>query len=388
MTTKPCPNKKCKNRCDLNAKQCLSCLQADRRNLAITRDAALALRAASTPAKRVEKKLEESKLAQRLRITSEELKAALRTIERQDQQLQTATALSSGIDTFTIRPAAPKGTSEATVVVVASDWHIEENVGPEVGSLNVFNLEIAKARAEKFFVKTDRLTNLLAQDVKIDTMVLGLLGDFITGNIHGEETAEKNETTPTHAIVHAQNWIASGIEFLLSSSKRNLVIPCHSGNHARTTLKTRFGSENGHSLEFLMFHHLAAYFRNEPRVQFIIPEGPHSYLQVYDQTIRFQHGHMVKYGGGVGGLYIPVHKAIAAWNQARHADLDVMGHFHQSRDGGSFIVNGSLVGYNAFALSIKASYEPPRQTLFLMDKRRGRTCTWPIMLSDSTVRQK
>ena len=34
---------------------------------------------------------------------------------------------------------------------------------------------------------------------------------------------------------------------------------------------------------------------------------------------------------------------------------------------------------NAFALSIKADFEPPKQALFLMDKRRGRTCTWPIL---------
>lgn len=334
-----------------------------------------------TPDAQVANDREQQKLKGRLTETEGKYKVALKTIEGLEQRLETATALSSGIETYTIQPSAPKGTSEAVAVVVASDWHIEESVGPEVGSLNTFSLDIAKVRAEKFFIKAHRLTNLLAQDVKIDTMVLALLGDFITGNIHGEENAEKNETTPTHAIVHAQNWIASGIEFLLANSGRNLVIPCHSGNHARTTQKTRFGAENGHSLEFLMYHHLAAYFRNEPRVQFIVPEGPHSYLNIYDQTIRFHHGHMVKYGGGVGGIFIPTYKAIAQWNKGRHADLDVFGHFHQTKDGGNFLCNGSLIGYNSFALSIKADYEKPRQTLFLMDAKRGRTCTWPILLA-------
>jgi hypothetical protein len=181
--------------------------------------------------------------------------------------------------------------------------------------------------------------------------------------------------------VHAQNLIISGLEFLLNHSPFSFVIPCHSGNHARTTQKTRFGAENGHSLEYLMYLHLAAYFRNEPRVTFLIPEGMHSYVDVYNQTIRFHHGHAVKYGGGVGGIYIPVNKAIAQWNKARRADLDVFGHFHQMRDGGNFICNGSLIGYNAFALSIKADYEPPKQALFLLDKKRGRTCTWPILFS-------
>lgn len=370
---KQCPNKKCRNACDISARMCLPCHRKQQREQALTTHQ-------QQPAVRVEQAIEESRTARELKVTKADYKAALSTIQKLEQQLHTATALSSGIETHAIRPSAPKGTSEATAVVVASDWHIEERVGPEVGSLNTFSLEIAQQRAQKFFVKADRLTNLLAQDTKIDTMVLALLGDFITGNIHGEENAEMNNAKPTQAIVLAQNWIASGIEFLLGSSKRNLVIPCHSGNHARTTFTTRVGAENGHSWEFLMYHHLAAYFRNEPRVQFIIPEGMHSYVQVYDQTIRFHHGHMLKFAGGVGGLFIPAFKKIAKWNEARHADLDVFGHFHQSKDGGSFLCNGSLIGYNAYALSIGASYEVPKQTLFLMDKKRGRTCTWPILV--------
>lgn len=372
---KHCPTRGCKNTCDNGAQQCIHCYNADRKNAILTR-------VSQRPDVQLEHDRQKRVVDGQLRDLQARYKEALGTIEQQEKQLSAVEGLKAGIETYAIHPAAPKGTSEATVVAVASDWHIEEIVNKhQVSGLNENNLALSKAKAEKFFVKSLRLTNLLAKDIRIDNMVVPLLGDFITGNIHGEENAETNECKPTEAIVLAQNWIASGIEFLLNNSKRSLVFPCHSGNHARTTLKTRFGAENGHSLEFLMYHHLAAYFRSEKRVQFVIPQGPHSYLELYKQTLRFQHGHMVKYGGGVGGIYIPVHKAIAAWSQARRADLDIMGHFHQSRDGGSFLVNGSLIGYNAFALSIKAAYEPPKQTLFLMDSRRNRTCTWPILVN-------
>ena len=132
-----------------------------------------------------------------------------------------------------------------------------------------------------------------------------------------------------------------------------------------------------------MYLHLAAYFRQEPRVTFKIADGIHSYVQIYDQTVRFQHGHAIKYGGGVGGIYIPVNKSIAQWNRARHADLDIFGHFHQQVDGGNFLCNGSLIGYSAYALSIKASFEPPKQTLILIDKKRGKTANWPILLGET-----
>lgn len=305
---------------------------------------------------------------------------ALKTIERQERELHSSTVLGQGIDTFAIEPQKGNGTSEGTVVIVASDWHIEEKVGAEIGSLNTYSLAIAKQRATRFFQSSQRLIQILQQDIRIDTVVLALLGDYITNDIH-EDLVEANALQPIHAIVTAQDFLASGITFLLANTACKLVIPCHSGNHARTTMKTRFASENGHSLEYLMYLHLAAYFRHEPRVQFIIPDGMHSYLQVYDTTIRFQHGHAIKYGGGVGGIYIPVNKAIAQYNKGRHADLDVFGHFHQMRDGGNFVANGSLIGYNAFALSIKADYEKPKQALFLMDKTRGRTCLWPIFVS-------
>jgi len=313
--------------------------------------------------------------------------AALETIAQQEQALEALGQLGERVDTFAIEPKQPSKNAEGTVVLVASDWHVEENVGAEVGGLNRYNLAIAKRRATQFFQSGLRLTTLLQKDIRIETMVLALLGDFISNDIH-EEFPEVNEQTPMHAIVTAQGFLASGIQFLLDNSTLNFVIPCHSGNHGRTTRTTRFGTENGHSLEFLMYSHLAAYFRHEPRVRFLIPEGMHSYVQVYDSLIRFQHGHAIKYGGGVGGIYIPVNKAIGQWNKGRRADLDVFGHFHQLRDGGNFVCNGSLIGYSSFALSIKADYEPPKQALFLIDKKRGRTCTWPVLFDDGPAAER
>jgi hypothetical protein len=310
-----------------------------------------------------------------------QLKEALAEIERLEADLAAVAALRSEQPPIVIEPKHGSGTSEATVVWVGSDWHIEERVGREIGDLNRYDLEIAQTRALQFFQHGLRLTNLLAQDVKVEEILFAALGDFITGNIHGEENAERNQLLPNEAIVFAQRLIISGIEFVLNHSKYRMNVVCKVGNHSRTTHRTRFAAENGHSLEYLMYLHLQAYFRNEPRVTFQVDEGYHSYVQVYAKTLRFHHGHTIKYAGGVGGLFIPTFKALSNWDQGRRADLDVFGHFHQMKDGGTFVSNGSLIGYNAFALSIKAPFEPPRQTLFLVDKKRGRTCTWPILFS-------
>jgi hypothetical protein len=250
-----------------------------------------------------------------------------------------------------------------------------------INGLNEFNLEIADTRIKRFWQSSDRLVKLLKQDVKISQIVLGLLGDFITGQIHGAENAETNQLLPVDAICWVQNRIINGIEFLLDEHQGEILVVCKVGNHSRTTHQNRLnGMENGHSLEYLMYVHLKMYFRNEPRITFVIDRSYHTFLDIYDMTVRFHHGHRLKYGGGRGGLFTPTYDAIDNWNKAKRANLDIFAHFHQMRDGGNFMCNGSLIGYNGYAQAIKASYEAPKQTLALIDKKRGRTCTWPILL--------
>ena len=184
---------------------------------------------------------------------------------------------------------------------------------------------------------------------------------------------------PVEEALYAQAMIASGIEYVLANSDYTLIIPCASGNHGRTTKFSHFGSENGHSLEFFIYCSLRDRFVNEPRVRFIINEGTHTYLDIYGRSVRFLHGHDIKYYGGVGGITIPVNKAIAQWDKAVPANLTCFGHFHTRFDGGNFLANGSMIGYNAYALSIKASAEPPAQQLCLIDKKRGKTIVAPIL---------
>lgn len=339
---------------------------------------------ATTPVEQIEIDRDRRRLREDAHHYKGLYESALKTIERQEGELGWLAHIREGVETtYTIEPREGHGTSEATPVIVASDWHLEEAVTfAQTSGLNEFNLRIAQERVTRFWQSSLRLLRLLNQDVTIHTVVLALLGDFITNDIHEAESAESNALLPIHAILDAQEKIATGITFLLNHTSYDFLIPCKVGNHSRTTKKVRMAGESGHSLESLMYVNLAARFAGEPRIKFVIDDGYHTYLDVYGRTLRFHHGHAIQYGGGIGGLFIPAYKAISQWSKARRADLDIFGHFHQMKDGGNFLVNGSLIGYNAFALRIKADYELPRQLLFLIDKRRGRTCTWPILLEE------
>jgi len=272
------------------------------------------------------------------------------------------------------------GGSDATAFIIASDWHIEETVRPsDVSGLNKYNLEISDARAKKFFSNSLKLLEITQKESRVNQVVLALLGDFISGHIH-LELLENNTLLPADAIWRVQNYLISGINFLLDNSKIELTIICHGGNHGRMTKRIHHATEQGNSLEVYMYNNIALHFKNNKRINFVIAEGYHTYVDVYDYKVRLHHGHAIRYAGGVGGIFIPVNKAIAQWNKGRTVDLDVFGHFHQFKDGGNFICNGSLIGYNAFALSIKADYEKPKQAFFLVDKKRGKSIVAPIWL--------
>jgi len=217
---------------------------------------------------------------------------------------------------------------------------------------------------------------------EINTLILALLGDLITGYIH-EELLEENELSPTQACVEVLDLLTAGIDFLLKNAKlQQIIIPCCCGNHGRTTIKPRVSTYSQNSFEWLVYKFLEKQYkdRNEHRVTVIPPDGYFTHILVYDKLIRFHHGDGIKYQGGVGGVEIPLNKAIAQWNTARTAYLDVMGHWHSRKCSRNFAINGSVIGYNPYSIKIKAGFEPPCQSFFLIHPEWGKTVEAPILL--------
>jgi len=288
-----------------------------------------------------------------------------------------------------IKPASKlkKGNSEAVAVIIASDWHVEERVlAAAVGGLNEVNLEICEDRIEHFFRNSLRLLEMFQQDININNIVLALLGDLISNYLH-EDQQETNLLPPIEALQFAYEQIVRGIDMFLAHSNCSISIPCCFGNHGRMTKKKRSNNKVGTSLELVIYFWLVDHYRNEPRVAVEIASGSLLYMDILNWKVRFHHGDNINWQGGVGGITIPSLKAIANWNTGRHADLDVFGHWHQYRDLGSFIANGSLIGYSPYSQDIKAPFEPPMQAMFLIDRDRTPalkrpTLHGPVMLQD------
>jgi hypothetical protein len=273
---------------------------------------------------------------------------------------------------------------EAVPHLLASDWHCEEQVLPEQlgGIYNKYTPDIFKTSADAFFRNGLTLIKQQAPYIKIKECVLIFGGDMITNSLH-EENKHTNFMGPAKATALAYESMLSGVDFLLNSTEYKWTIICKPGNHGRATKEMFSAISNDYSWEYLIYKMMANRYQNEPRVNFVLDESYHTYFNCYGFIERIHHGDGVKFGGGVGGITIPINKAISAWNQATVADLDVMGHFHQYTDGENFIVNGSLIGVNPWGLKMKFKPEPPKQTMYIIDSKYGKTARFPIFIRDN-----
>lgn len=318
------------------------------------------------------------KVTESAREDKKKLRYLMDENERLEREIEAVLEMSHDIKPMVIKPSRRKKARDAVPFIIASDWHIEEPVDPEtVSGLNEYNIAIARTRVQNFWRNALKLLQKQTRDVDVKKVVVALLGDFISSNIH-EELIESAELSPIFAIIEAQELIAGGIQYLLDNTEFDFYIPCHSGNHSRIGEK-KIATEAGNSLEYFMYYNLKRHFKDEPRVEFHIAKGYHSYIDVFGFVVRLHHGHYIRYNGGVGGPTISVNKAIANWNTSRKADLDVFGHLHTFFPADTFVMNGSIIGWNTFAVSIKAKYDKhPKQAFFIIQKDKGRTIVAPI----------
>lgn len=321
----------------------------------------------------------QAKYSNVVRESDKKTKALVSRIAELEDTLAELTGVEQTPQTFTIKPSATAEFSESTAFMIWSDWHIEELIkSATVNGINEFNLDIAEQRIRNLCVNGVKLLQTCRTSTKIDELVIGLLGDFISGNIH-EELLENTCLEPGKAIIQAEEFIAGAIQYILDSTDlKKIRIVCCDGNHSRITKKIHYSTQQGNSLEYLLFHMLRNRFKGESRVEFLISEGYHAYIQVYDKKVRLHHGHYIRFNGGMGGIFTPVYKAIQSWNKTQHADLDIFGHMHTQNDGNSFLSNGSLCGFGTFALALKIPYDEPKQLFFLINKNHGKSIVAPI----------
>ena len=297
------------------------------------------------------------------------------------------------------RPKRGAPARRASGLMLWSDWHIEERTrerGADGRLISRHGVAESRVKAQQIVEAAIAVGERhgLGGRYTLDHMSIGLIGDFITGHLH-DDNVEACELPPTDAAFEAAELLARSLTtYVQNTPARTIRIVTRPGNHGRTTHRMRVSTAPGHSWEQLVYLTLRQRLaglrtRTGQPLEWVVEDGIMTYTREPLGLVRWVHGHEISYQGGVGGLVIPVAKRVARWNAARgeHADLTVLGHFHQLEwltGPPGILVNGSLIGVSSYGRSLGfGSQEPAQAHLVYSEHHRqifalDRLCAVPV----------
>ena len=282
----------------------------------------------------------------------------------------------SNIEIYELKPIDKSMGKETVSISLFSDFHCDETVLPEsVMHKNQYNPEIARKRADNYFINLVKLINHHQKNYSIKRHIIGMLGDNIGGFIH-EELRQTNSMTPMEGISFAKSVILSGFKYLQDNLDVDSIdVVCIVGNHARTTDKLPFSNLTETSYEYFMYQDIEEMCKllGLTKFNFIIPKASMAIVTIFGKNYGFVHGNGFKFMGGIGGLYIPLLRYFARLSATFNIERLFFGHYHTTIDIKQAVGNGSFKGYDSYAMGKALDYEPAQQSLVLLNEKRGFT---------------
>lgn len=276
-----------------------------------------------------------------------------------------------------------------TLVAAFSDLHASEVVVPaEIDGYNKYDLRIAEIRTERFFRRTIRLADNYLAGVQYDGIVLALLGDLVSGDIH-EELVETNECSTLEAIYIVVPWLVKGIEMLAERFGAVHIVSAP-GNHGRNSKKPRHKRRSANNADTLIARLVARDMAAATNITFDIPVAADAGFTIYDQVFLVEHGDDMRFNGTseIGSIGPVKRGTLRTARQMQQLgkpfDYMLLGHFHQYVPAYSqgFVMNGSVKGYDEYAKRGKFAPEIAQQFLGVVTPERGITVTMPVVVSD------
>ena len=319
---------------------------------------------------------------------------ATKEVVRLQKALDEANAIINAVETMNamemepprwLSPAKPKP-SAATLVLMLSDTHFDEVVDPsELEGLNAYNRKIAELRLQKWTQNAIKMARHYLAGIKYDGVVVILGGDIFSGDIH-DELKETNEVGMLESCLHWSEQIAGAIGTLADEFGKVAVVSVV-GNHGRTSRKPRMKQRVVTNFDWLLAKMVQRYFATDKRITFNIPTSADALLQIYGHGHLVTHGDQVSGGGGIGGIYPPIMR-MRARKENKYLQTGQnfrtlwLGHWHSYLSTPHLIINGSLKGYDEYAMINGFNFEPPQQALAIVTPERNITIQAPIFSQD------
>lgn len=230
--------------------------------------------------------------------------------------------------------------SHKEAVLLLSDWHAGLSVD---NSKNIFNMEICKERVEQLTSKTIRI----CQKENIDKLIVLIGGDMINGTIHTGLRVEQEEDV-IQQIVDVSEILS---QMLIEMNKYNIQLDVYSvfGNHSRI-ISSKHDSLNRENFERM----IPFYIKNRTGIPVHDSHGEDFIeFKVKDKRCVLSHGDKDSFNN----LTINYTRLLGYT-----PDEIFIGHTHAYHEfddcGTELIVNGSLIGSDDYAVSLRKVTKP------------------------------
>lgn len=260
---------------------------------------------------------------------------------------------------------SPDTESNDGLCIVLSDQHIGEIVGKDIVQ-NEYNYKVALKRLDLFL---ESVLTFPKQSKKISVMQCG---DMLKGLIHGGMFTTEGSFIESISVAVDYNVYLYQI---LSEVYEEVNIYSITGNHDRVTEEP---SNSNKALDFTrLVDKMVAKQLNAlgiKNVNLFVTDTPYQLIKINGANVLMFHGDTVRKYNPADAGQRSLLQDLCLGTFKEHYKHAVSGHTHSfsachNQYGGMSIVNGTLVGSNAFGVSNGMRDIVPSQTIFYIDTK-------------------
>ncbi len=277
----------------------------------------------------------------------------------------------------------PKKQSKATEwhpLLNLNDWHFEERVRSEgVLGLNEYDIDICCSRVHRVVKSLIHWKHNFEAGGRftLPTITVALLGDMMTGTLHGLER-HSSATNVVRAAIACGDLIALAIADLAREFETVKVVGVV-GNHGRLPDDRKVPTKDPtRSWDYLAYQIALRRLTNQPNVSFDFPGSYGVLFPVAGHLCYAAHGNFIPNNLGIVGYGVRRYmSSLAGALQAVNKPLKFgfFGHWHQSSSaefgGMQTFICPSLIGTQEYSFLNQGSVNKPAQDCFLFDKDLG-----------------
>ena len=282
----------------------------------------------------------------------------------------------------------PKGDTPQAIVAPLTDTHIGEFIDTDqMIGLNTYDFNIFNNRLYGWANQVITLSGLRKNSVDIPELVVPMLGDMISGDIH-EELSNTNLANCMMQMIRGANLIAQALMFMAPHFSQ-VRVPCVVGNHGRMTRKPPM-KDKFMDWDYLMYQWIAALCKNQPNIEFHIPRSYLTVFAVCNRNILAMHGDAVSGAGSMASIMkvmtnlrsvlqyktiLEPEAGVPEAQIAEHFDSVMIGHFHRVDEldigTGTAHICGCMKGADEFAMNRLQAVTKPQQIVTYWHPKYG-----------------